>query len=327
MTNKDEITNYIKALAEQNVISKEELISAYDSGSYITKDKIFTKKIEIVEVLYYIGGLVVLLGLIILIYQNWDSFAFSSKILSTLGAGIISYFVALIFSNDERTETASAAFYVISALVIPIGIFVLLDNSDISFGVNQIYSLVASVMLAIYLLSFFLFKKSIFALFSIIFGTWLFFSFTNMHQPESTILSEIELFEHRLLIVGISYILLGYKFSKNSLVTLKGILYGFGIFSVLFSIFLLSGWAPKQNLVWELIYPFLIGFTIYISISIKSKEFLVWGTLFLMLFLFKITSEYFTNSLGWPLALVLVGFAMIIIGYVSYFLNKKYIVS
>ena len=38
----------------------------------------------------------------------------------------------------------------------------------------------------------------------------------------------------------------------------------------------------------------------------------------------KITFEYFTEGLGWPLSLVLVGFALMGIGYMAFYLNKKY---
>jgi hypothetical protein len=44
-----------------------------------------------------------------------------------------------------------------------------------------------------------------------------------------------------------------------------------------------------------------------------------------MIYILKITHEYFSKDLGWPLALVLVGFFMIAIGYFSFYLNRKYL--
>jgi hypothetical protein len=64
---------------------------------------------------------------------------------------------------------------------------------------------------------------------------------------------------------------------------------------------------------------------ILLSIWLKSKSFLVFGALFLMIYILKITSEYFTNSLGWPLALVLAGLLLIGIGALSVWLNKRYL--
>jgi len=47
---------------------------------------------------------------------------------------------------------------------------------------------------------------------------------------------------------------------------------------------------------------------------------------FLLKFL-EITSEYFSTGLGWPLALVIAGLAMIGVGYMSLSLKKKYLTS
>ena len=77
---------------------------------------------------------------------------------------------------------------------------------------------------------------------------------------------------------------------------------------------------------WELIYPGLVFGTLFLSVHVKSKAFLTWGTLFLMAYLLKITSEYFSSGLGWPLALVLAGLMLIGTGYMSFSLKKKYMV-
>ena len=47
----------------------------------------------------------------------------------------------------------------------------------------------------------------------------------------------------------------------------------------------------------------------------------------LMAYILKITSEYFSSGLGWPLALILAGLAMIGVGYMSISIKKKYLSS
>jgi hypothetical protein len=51
---------------------------------------------------------------------------------------------------------------------------------------------------------------------------------------------------------------------------------------------------------------------------------LIIGTGALVVYIFKITGEYFADSLGWPLALIVAGFAMIAIGSLFVRLNRKY---
>ena len=53
MTTKEEVLQYIKTLAEQKVLTREELDMAYDGGSGIKTDVILTKKLGIAEILYY----------------------------------------------------------------------------------------------------------------------------------------------------------------------------------------------------------------------------------------------------------------------------------
>lgn len=72
-------------------------------------------------------------------------------------------------------------------------------------------------------------------------------------------------------------------------------------------------------------FPVLVFGVIFLSVYLKSKAFLTWGTLFLMAYILKITSEYFSSGLGWPLVLVIAGFAMIGVGYASLSFGKKYL--
>lgn len=325
MTTKEEVLQYIKTLGAQSFVTKDELISAYDDGSGIKTDKVLKKNLGIAEILYYIGGAVVFLGISILLWQNWSILGFGTKVLATLGAGVAAYLAGILFSRDERTETVGSAFHLISALVMPIGLYVVFDNAGFDAGSYASQSLISGILFGTYLLSFFVFRKNIFTLFSVIFGTWLFFSFTSFIVGSGPYFDDWDFYEYRVLVAGLAYILLGYAFSKNEQSSLSGFLYSFGILGFLGSALSLGGWEPRQNVFWELIFPILVFGALFLSVKIKSKAFLTWGTLFLMAYILKITSEYFSSSLGWPLALVIAGLAMIGVGYMSIVLKKKYL--
>lgn len=325
MTTKEEVLQYVRTLAEQKIVTKDELDIAFDSGSGIKTDVVLTKKLGISEILYYIGGAIVFLGIAILLAQNWSTLGFGTKVLATLGAGVAAYFVGVLFSRDERTETASPAFYLISALVIPMGLWVVLDNAGFDASSYGSQSLISGIMLGTYLLSLLVFRRNIFTLFSILFGTWLFFSLTSFMVGGGPYFDDWKFYEYRVLVAGITYMLLGYAFSKNERVSFSHFLYSFGILGFLGAALMLGGWEPNQSVFWELIYPGLVFGALFFSVHIKSKAFLIWGTLFLMVYILKITSEYFSSGLGWPLALVIAGLAMIGVGYMSISLKKKYL--
>ncbi len=325
MARKEEALRYIKTLAEQKVLTREELNTAFDAGSSSKTDVVPTKKLGISEILFYIGGAIVFLGIAILLFQNWSTLSFATKVLATLGAGVAAYCVGVLFSRDERMEAAGSAFFLISALVIPMGLYVVFDHAGFDADGYGSQSVISGILFGMYLLSYAVFRRHVFTFFSILFGTWLFFSLTSFMTRGGAFYDIWKFYEYRALATGIAYMLIGYAFSKNGHAPLSNFLYGFGIIGFLGSALSLGGWKPNQNIFWELIYPALIFGALFLSVHIRSKSFLTWGTLFLMAYILKITSEYFSTGLGWPLALVIAGLSVIGAGYMSLSLKKKYL--
>ena len=321
---KHEAVQYIKEVAAQKVLTREEVVATYDEGA--GGDIILTKKLGIAEILYYIGGAIVFLGIAILVWQNWSTLSFPTRLIATLGAAVGAYIIGFIFSREEKFETIGDAFYLISALVLPIGLYVIFDNAGFDTGSAGIQSFISGIALALFLLSYVAFRKNIFTLFSIIFGTWFFFALTNFMVAGNPIF-DWNFFEYRTLVVGLSYLLIGYAFSKTARAPLSGFLYGFGILGFLGAALTLGGWSPTQNVFWELIFPGLALATLFVSVPLKAKSFLTFGALFLMGYILKITAEYFTSGLGWPLALVLAGLMLIAVGYLYVFIKKKYSIA
>jgi len=327
MPTKEETLQIISDLAKQQAVTKEEIMTAYNQGTGIIPDQILTKKVSVTEILYYIGGGVVFLGISILMAQNWSVLGFETKVLATLGVSIMAYLVGILFGQNTKTETVGSAFYLISALVAPIGLYVIFENAGFDITGPGIQSLISGILFCTYLFSFIVFRKNIFTLFSIIFGTWLFYSLTGLLAGSSPYFGSSKFYQYQTLIAGLSYALLGYSFSKTERAPLRGFLYGFGILGFLGASMALGGWEPNQSIFWELLFPVLVFGTLFLSVYIKSKSFLVFGTLFLMGYILKITAEYFSNSLGWPLVLVISGLSMIGIGYMSFAVKKKYLSS
>lgn len=326
MTTKEEVLQYITTLGAQHVVTQDELLAAYRTGSGVPIDHAMIKKLGVAEILYYIGGAIVFLGIAILLAQNWSNLGFATKLLATLGAGLAAYVVGLLFSRDEKTEAAGMAFYLISALVTPIGLYVVFDYAGFDAGSAGWQSVSSGLVFSMYALSYVILRKNIFTLFSILFATWFFFSFTSFLVGSNPYF-DMKFFEYRVLLIGLTYILLGQAFSKNIRAPLSGFLYGFGILGFLGAALALGGWEPEQNVFWELVFPGLVFAALFLSIHLKSKSFLTFGTLFLMVYILKITAEYFSTGLGWPLALVIAGLSLIGVGYASLYIKRKYIPS
>lgn len=337
MIAKADVLGGIRDLARQGQLSREELLAAHEEGlagrqaaeapgakTQEASEPEVRGRFNIAEILYFLGGGIVAFGIAVFLAQNWGTLNGITKIAATLGAGTAAYVTAVILIADGRTEKISSAFFLIAALVMPIGMYVALDVAGLGIGYGWL-SGIAAMLLAIYLVSYFLFEKNVLLLFSIFFATCFFFSFTGYVLGIESILLSLRLYEQEWLIVGLSYMLLAYSFEQGPRAPLSGFLYGAGVFVFLAAALLLTGWRPSQNRTWEMIYPFLTFGAMYLSVVLRNQKFLIFGTLFLMLYLMKITGQYFSNSLGWPLALVLSGFLLVAAGAVAIHLKRRYI--
>ena len=183
-------------MSSQNLITKDEIIGAFDNGKS-SKTNPLTRELGISEVLYMTGGFIVFIGVAVLIGQNWDTFNAFTRILVTLGFGIVSYMVGVLFNKEEKHGLVSYAFHLIAALIIPLGLGVVVDQAgfDVASAISQ--SIIAAILLMTYVASYFVLKKTIFTFFSIAFATWLFFSFTNLLIGSNPYFVDINFYEYR----------------------------------------------------------------------------------------------------------------------------------
>ena len=125
------------------------------------------------------------------------------------------------------------------------------------------------------------------------------------------------------MVVGLSYLLLGRSFHGGWNRSLIGLLYFLGSGGFLWAAFS----QVEDSLTWLFLYFFLVLGGLFLSIQLKSRGILILSTIFLIIHISYITGEYFADSLGWPISLVILGFIFIGLGYSSFSINKKYLTT
>lgn len=130
-----------------------------------------------------------------------------------------------------------------------------------------------------------------------------------------------DIYLYLTMVMGLVYMLLAYSFRDSWNDRLVKILNFFG------SIGLLGAAFSKifGSLPWQMFFPVLVIGGFVFSVYVKSRTVLIISTLFLLGYISYITGEYFADSVGWPISLVVLGFIFIGLGYVSININKKYI--
>lgn len=321
---KEFLLKNIATLIQEGQLTKNELLEVYERSIQTDKQETLSKQSHISNILYYIGGAIVFLGICIFVGTNWSNLNDVTKILATLGSSLMMYFAAVLLTRYGNLEKISDAFYFIAGLVAPLGIFVTMRIYGLNTESAGSHSVVAGILLIVNLFSYYLDRRNVFFIFNVILGTWLFFSLTTFligGRP----FTNWDFIKYRWLVAGLTHMILGYALVNTNRKALTSSLYGFGVIEFLTAALCLGGWSPNQSVFWELIFPGLNFGILFLSVYLKTRSFLIFGTMYLMLYILKITYEYFTSGFGWALSLIIVGFALIGIGYFAFYLNKKYI--
>jgi hypothetical protein len=322
---KRSLLDAVSELAAAGELSEAELIAAFRGGTSEDDTERVARHTRYSRVLYFIGGGVVITGIVALIGQIWNDLGAAMHIVVTLGSGLAAYVVGVLLSSRKWLGAAGPAFFLISALVLPLGMVVTLDEAGISPEGYGWQSLIALLLMGAFLAAYLIFRANSVLVYAIIYATWLFFGVTSWLVGPNPIFDEVEFLEYRILGLGLAYLVLGYAFEGTEREALSGALYGFGCLGFLGAALALGGWEPSQNVFWELVFPGLVFSVLYASVHLKSKALLTFGSLFLGAYLVKITSEYFSDSLGWPLALVLAGLMLMGVGYLTLHLKRRYL--
>jgi hypothetical protein len=326
---KQQLLSEISQMAQSGQLSQAEVLSAFGVAPAQMPGVASANHLSISEILYYIGGAIVFLGICVLCYQNWDSFNSFLRIFITLGSCLASFVVAVLLNRYENLKKPSNAFFLLFGMLAPLGVGVVFKEAGFDLSSNILWVGVYAMLTAVFFGVFWYFKqKNILLFFSIAFATILFHYVVAWLVGENLSGQDYsKIWEYQFLVVGLTYMLVGRFLALTLQKALVGVLYGFGSLFFLGAALALGGWQPNQNAFWELIYPLLVFGLIFWSVYAKSKAILVFGTLFLIGYILKLTGEYFTSGLGWPLALVIAGLLIMLVGYYAVRINKRYLTT
>ena len=280
---------------------------------------------KLINIFYAIGAIIAVVGVGILVGQNWNDIGFAGRVLVTLGISFGAYVTGLLARGQEH-KMLSQVMFVVSAVLAPLGSYVVFAEAGISFT-RDVQLMVALVLSVIFGVALVISKRSMLVLITIGFASWAYFAlifkaFITSDYGGGNIL------DWATMLLGVSYILIGYGYgaivssdgnsSGKENNAIKNFLYSFGTLAVLIGGASIGGAFDLFNII-------LIFAAFYGSVYLKNGAMLKLGALFLMAHIIKLTSKYFADSIGWPVALIGVGFLVIGVGYGTHYLNQKFI--
>lgn len=328
--NKEQLIESLKESIKSGAIKREEINTLFDSESVVSasnpESSLFEgkKRFTATNILYLIGGLILLIGIGTLISRFWNDLSSVLRITVTLGMAVVAFISGVLLRNDKKALGISVIMQVISGILFPIGIFVTLNEAGLqNIGAGWI-AIVSVILAVLYIISLLLFRSIVFSFYSIIFGTWAIYSFVDYALVQSVTISSNNIYEYLTIAIGLGYMFLSSYVKDNSHKSLSRSLDFFGSIGIYSSILILGDYSPNQSIFWEIIGILaLIGGMFYSGI-LHNKTILKTTSLFIFIFICKFTSEYFVNSIGWPISLVILGIIFIALGYFSISINKKF---
>ncbi len=314
----------IREIVSSNGLSREEVLSVL--GGVHAQNQVVatggsTFHFDIVKVLYFLGGFLALCGVVVFISQFWEDLGFFGQVLVTLGFGFITYVSSLLLNSYKTASLTSRLSLVFSAVLLPAGVVVVLNEMNVSDW------LFASLCMAIgffviYFSTIKILQNDVPRFLSLVSGTAIFFTAIALFTRENpAILATVrDFYSYAFIVYGIPCLALSSLFVPitDSRRPLNNILVFVGTVSFLGALF-------SFNEIWKFVCLPGIALFFYLSITMRSRIILTLSSIALMGYIGRITTEYFSNSLGWPITLMILGLSLIGIGYATLTFGKKYI--
>ncbi len=141
--NKQDLIAGLEFSLKSGTVSKEEILNILNSNSQSVQSQNINNlsiknifgidgKLTASGILYIIGGIILLTGIVTLVYRFWSDLSSIVRILLTLGMSFVFYFSSsLVTSYGESTRGMHLIMKIISIILLPIGLFVVANSFDI----------------------------------------------------------------------------------------------------------------------------------------------------------------------------------------------------
>jgi len=308
MSLKDDALQDIVALAQHNQITLAEIAQALDASSVppnVAPASVLSKLFG------YVGGIFVFAGIGVFISMYWDDFGSASRVIITLGSGLVAFVMGLVCLSDQKYERAVTPLFLMASLLQPTGIMVMLQEYSSGGDVRHGLLFMAAYMLMQQGATFWAKQRTVLAFSAVLFGCIFFANLFDIWGVDEKLIG---------IVVGSSLLCIAYAMQQSKHMAIAAFWYFVGAVLLLWSIF-----ESVENSLLEPVYLGATAFIIFLSTYVRSRTLLLVGTLAMLLYIGYYTAEHFANTVGWPIALVIIGIALIGLSALAVRLNNQYI--
>lgn len=308
MSLKEDALQDIVAIAKHHQITLDEIAQALQ----VAKDTADKPPASVLSKLFgYIGGIFVFAGIAVFIAMYWDDFGSAARVIVTLGSGLIAFLMGLICLTDKKYERAATPLFLMSSLLQPTGILVMLHEYASGGDARHGLLFMAAYMLVQQGCTFWAKGRTVLAFSAILFGCIFFANLFDILDINEKLIG---------VVIGTSLLFIAYALNQSKHSAIAAFWYFIGAVVLLWSVF-----ESVKHSALEPVYLGVCALIIFISTYVRSRTLLLVGTLAMLFYIGYYTAKHFANTVGWPIALVLIGIALIALSSLAVKLNNKYI--
>lgn len=275
---------------------------------------------SVAKMLYILGATIVVIGIIFFVSQVWDDIGSVGRISVTLGLGLLMTATGSVLLKSKPGDNIGTVFHCMGGMLVPGGAVVTLSELSVDTASPWPIAITFGAISVFYALLNTVHKTAVLTFFTIANST-AFIYLTVEAILDGPYYRYEDTYAYLTMVIGISYLLLAHAFRNGWNAKLIGVLHFFGVTGFLGAAFS----QVFDSVLWQMFYVLLVIGGLLLAVLTKSRSILIMSTIFLIVHVSYITSEYFADSIGWPISLVLLGFIFIGLGYASITINKKYI--
>ncbi len=257
-----------------------------------------------------IGGLFIVAGIAAFVALQWDQFGSAVRVLVTLGTGLALFVSAITLLHRRNALAVAQPFLALAQVLQPTGMMVAFSEYGGGGDADVAYSIVATLMTIQALSALRWVNHEILMLSAVFFAGSGFAAVASIAGIDSDLTG---------LAIGLGATLLGAGMVSGRYWVTAWAAAGVGSI-----ILYLSIWSLVSNSVVEPMFLLVVCVGLYVSVLTQLRPLLFTSGLALLAYLSYVVAEYFADSLGAPLALMLVGLLFVGVGYLLLRLNRRH---
>jgi hypothetical protein len=263
------------------------------------------------RVFAWLGGILIFAGVGVYISMFWDEMNSATRVLITLGTGMVVYAMSVMALHTNKHPKAVLPGLLIGIVMQTTGWFVLIheyfnSGSDARYAVLTVMGIMAVQQGAVfskYRLTLLLFALLFFA-----------YAFTG------TLFDLMDMSDKLICtVLGLSMMAIAHKLNDTEHGRLSPLGYGLGGILFYVGLFQLVKHSPGELLFLGV----AVANLVYVSTYVRSTTLLVVSTGAILSYIGYFTSEHFVDTVGWPIALILLGVAFIGVSGAAFKIRKK----